>query len=113
MSRNTIATILAVILAITSVFTAWSAVRYYFSRKQWEKEQPTLQIQNAYLNQTRNVIRALLNDTLEYSKRHPEIRPLLERYLLKGRTNAPAATTNTSASPSIAPATPAPQPAQN
>lgn len=85
MSRNAIATLLAVVLAVLSVFTAWASVRYYFSFKQWEKTQPVLQAQSSSLNQTRSVIQALLNETIDYSRRHPEIRPLLEKYLLRGR----------------------------
>lgn len=42
------------------------------------RELRTLETQSALINNNRAVINALLNDTIEYSKRNPAILPILE-----------------------------------
>ncbi|HSA10005.1 MAG TPA: hypothetical protein P5205_06495 [Candidatus Paceibacterota bacterium] len=50
-----------------------------------------LQGQAAMINQNRAIITALANDTLEYSKTHPAIDPLLESVGFKPAKTNPAA----------------------
>ena len=48
--------------------------------------------QMSLVNNNRNVITALANDTLEYSKKNPAIDPILESVGLKPAKSAPTAT---------------------
>jgi hypothetical protein len=52
----------------------------------------TIQAQAAQINNNRALINSLANDTVEYSKTHPAIEPLLESVGLKPNKTAPAAT---------------------
>lgn len=55
------------------------------------RELRTLETQSALINNNRAVINALLNDTIEYSKRNPAIVPILESVGWKPTANtAPA-----------------------
>lgn len=79
---------LLTIFALTSVIFCW----LYVSNT---RELRTLQSNVTLVQNKRNVVGALANDTLEYSKRNPAIDPILESVGLKpgkaAQTNAPKA----------------------
>jgi hypothetical protein len=56
------------------------------------RELRSLQGQVAQINNNRAVINALAADTIEYSKTHPAIEPLLESVGLKAGKSAPTTT---------------------
>ena len=71
--------------ALASIVLCW----VYISNT---RELRTLQAQAAQINTSRAVITALVNDTVEYSKTHPAIEPLLESVGLKPGKSNPATT---------------------
>jgi hypothetical protein len=71
--------------ALASVVFCW----LYISNT---RELRSLQSQAAFINNNRAIITSLANDTLEYSKTHPAIDPLLESVGFKPGKAAP--TTN-------------------
>jgi hypothetical protein len=90
MKNNPLTTILLGVLtlsALASVVLCW----LYISNT---RELRTLQSNAAAINNQRAVINALAVDTVEYSKTHPAINPILEAAGLKPGKSAPAATTS-------------------
>jgi hypothetical protein len=73
---------LLTIFALTSVIFCW----LYVSNT---RELRTLQSNVTLVQNKRNVVGALANDTLEYSKRNPAIDPILESVGLKPGKSAP------------------------
>ncbi len=74
MKNSPLTTILLLALtvsALASVIMCWA----YISKT---RELRALETQTAFINQNRAVINALLNDTIEYSKRNPAMIPVLE-----------------------------------
>jgi hypothetical protein len=93
MKNSPLTTILLGVLtlsALASVVMCW----LYISNTRALR---TLQAQAAQVNNNRALINALAADTLEYSKTHPAIDPILESVGLKPGKSAPAATTNKAA----------------
>ena len=89
MKNNPLTTILLGVLtlsALASVVLCW----LYISNT---RELRTLQTQATLINNNRTLINALASDTVEYSKTHPTIDPILESAGLKPGKSAPAATT--------------------
>jgi hypothetical protein len=89
MKNNPLTTILLGVLtlsALASVVLCW----LYISNT---RELRTLQTQATLINNNRALINALAVDTVEYSKTHPAIDPILESAGLKPGKSAPAATT--------------------
>ena len=89
MKNSPLTTILLGVLtlsALASVVLCW----LYISNT---RELRTLQTNAAAINNKRAVINALANDTVEYSKTHPAIDPILESMGLKPGKSAPTATT--------------------
>ncbi len=84
MNKSPLTTILLGVLtlsALASVLLCW----FYISNT---RELRALQTQASFINNNRTIINALATDTLEYSKSHPAIDPLLESLGFKpGRTN--------------------------
>lgn len=70
------------LLFISAIAAAVQVLRLSFATRDLRRLQPRIIEINAHLN----VAQALLNDTLEYSKRNPAIDPLLQSMNLK--TNA-------------------------
>ena len=87
MKNSPLTTILLGVLtlsALASVLLCW----LYISNT---RQLRTLQTQAAMINNNRTIINALVADTLEYSKTHPAINPVLESVGINtGKTN-PAA----------------------
>jgi len=89
MSKSSLANFLVKILVLCVLFTAWVSIRYYSSVRSWYE----LQERSSLQENTRNTIALLASEALEFSKKHPEIDPLLEKFDLKPKdTSLPAAT---------------------
>lgn len=89
MKNNPLTTILLGVLtlsALASVVLCW----LYISNT---RELRGLQTQASLINNNRALINALAADTLEYSKTHPAIDPVLESLGFKTGKSAPTATT--------------------
>jgi hypothetical protein len=84
MKNSPLTTILLGVLtlsALASVLLSW----LYISNT---RQLRSLQTQAAFINNNRTIINALVTDTLEYSKTHAAIEPVLESLGLKpGKTN--------------------------
>jgi hypothetical protein len=92
MKNNQLTTILLGLLtisALASVVLCW----LYISNT---RQRNALQNQANFIVNNRNFVTALVNDTLEYSKTHQAIDPILESLRLKAGKSAPA-TSNKSA----------------
>ena len=87
MNKNPFPAILVVLLFVSAALSVEFARRYAFSSRDLRRVQP----QAMGINNHLNLVQALLNETLEYSKRNPAIDPLL--FSLNLKTNAAAATT--------------------
>ena len=74
------------ISALLSVGLCWTFIAN-------ARELRSLQGQASQINNNRAMIQALANETLEYSKTHPAIDPILESMGLKPGKSAPAAAT--------------------
>ena len=88
MKKSPLTTILLGVLtlsALASVVLCW----LYISNT---RELRTIQAQAAQINSNRALINSLVNDTMEYSKTHQAIEPLLESFRLKPGKSATAAT---------------------
>jgi hypothetical protein len=87
MKRTPLTTILLGVLtlsALASVLLCW----LYISNT---RQLRSLQTQASFINSNRAIINALANDTLEYSKTHPAIDPVLESLGFKTNRTASAA----------------------
>jgi Na+-transporting NADH:ubiquinone oxidoreductase subunit NqrC len=87
MKNSPLTTILLGVLtlsALASVLLCW----LYISNT---RQLRTLQTQAAFINNNRNIINALVSDTLEYSKTHAAIEPVLQSFNLKLGKTSPAA----------------------
>jgi hypothetical protein len=71
------------VTALTSVVLCWLNISN-------TRELRTLQTQATLINNNKAFINSLVNETLEYSKTHHEIDPLLESMRLKPAKPAPA-----------------------
>jgi len=88
MKNNQLTTILLGLLtisALASVVLCW----LYISNV---RQRGSLQSTANFIVGNRNFVTALVNDTLEYSKTHQAIDPILESLRLKAGKSAPAAT---------------------
>jgi len=79
MKSGSFSAVLAGVLVVTAFAAAWQVSRLYFATRQLRGLQPSVMDANNRLN----LAQALLNDTLEYSKRNPSIDPLLVSLNLK------------------------------
>jgi hypothetical protein len=89
MKNNSMTTVLLGLLtlsALASVVLCW----LYISNT---RELRGYQGQAALINNNRAVINSLANDVVEYSKKHPDIEPVLQSVGLKPGKSAPATTT--------------------
>ena len=87
MRNNSFAAVLVGLLFISAVAAAVQVLRLSFATRDLRRIQPRIVEINAHLN----LAQALLNDTLEYSKRNPAIDPLLQSMNLKTNSAAGAA----------------------
>lgn len=86
MNKNPFAAILVGLLFVSAALSTVFALTYAFSSRDLRRVQP----QAMGINNHMNLVQALLNETLEYSKRNPAIDPVL--FSLNLKTNPAAAT---------------------
>lgn len=87
MKNSAFTTVLLVALAVLSIWSAISCVKF-ISRS---RELRRLQAEVGAINQRQTGINLLVNDIIEYSKKDPAIDPILESIGAKpGRTNGAA-----------------------
>lgn len=84
MKSNPVTSLLMAVLFVNAVFTALMTFNYVRSMRTLQ----TLQGQRAVMTRELNIFNALVNDTLEYSKRNPAVEPILQNLGLK--PNRPA-----------------------
>lgn len=78
-SRNPLAAILVAALLACGALSVVFAFVYSFGTRDLRRLQPQVTVVNTRLN----LAQALLNDTLEYSKRNPAVDPILHSLKLK------------------------------
>jgi hypothetical protein len=88
MRKNRFTAMLVGLLFASALAAAVQVVRVSFATRDLRRIQPRIMEINAHWN----LLQALLNDTLEYSKRNPAIDPLLQSMNLK--TNSAAGPAN-------------------
>jgi hypothetical protein len=79
MRSNQFAVVLAGLLAISTLVTAWLTLYYFRSVRKIAASQP----QVIEVSKSRDLINHLIADTMEYSKQNKEIDPLLQGMGLK------------------------------
>jgi type II secretory pathway component PulJ len=84
---------LLLLLVLGAAVLCTSYVRTLTYAQLLQAESQRLQTQLAMANRTRNIIRAMAEDALEYSKRNPAIDPILQQFDVKPKPAAPAAKT--------------------
>jgi hypothetical protein len=89
MKNNPLTTVLLGALTVSALLSVGLCWRYSVNTR----ELHTLQFNAARINNEGMAINALVNDTLEYSKTHPAIDPLLESVGLKPGKSSQATTT--------------------
>ena len=93
MKNNPLTRVLLGVLTISALASVVLCWLYISNTRQLR----TLQAQAASINNNRALINALAVDTVEYSKTHPAIDPILEAAGLKPGKSAPAAATKPAA----------------
>jgi hypothetical protein len=88
MKNNPLTTVLLGVLTVSALASV--VLCYLFVTNTRQKN--SLQSQANFIVYNRNFVGALVNDTLEYSKKNPDIDPLLESLRLKPGKSASAAT---------------------
>lgn len=87
MKSNPVTSLLMAVLFVNAVFTALMTFNYVRSMRAMQ----TLQVQRGVMTRELNIFNALVNDTLEYSKRNPAVEPVLQSLGLKpNQKTAPA-----------------------
>jgi hypothetical protein len=89
MTKSPLTTVLLAALLISALASVGFCCAYIFKAR----ELRALQGQIAGIQNNRAFIAAVANDTLEYSKRNPEIDPILETAGLKPKSSGPASKT--------------------
>jgi len=88
MRNSLVTTILLAALTLSALISVWLCWRFISDTR----EKNALQSQANSIIYKRNWVSAVANDTLEYSKTHPAIDPVLEILGFKPGKSAPAAT---------------------
>ncbi len=78
----------SVLVALLFISVASSACLAYW-HIQLTRQLPSLQMKRIIIGQRLNRFQELVNETAEYSRKNPDIQPLLRSY--EPKTNAPAA----------------------
>lgn len=87
MKSNPVTSLLMAVLFVNAVFTALMTFNYVRSMRALQ----TLQTQRAVMTRELNIFNALVNDTLEYSKRNPAVEPVLQSIGLKSNQKSSSA----------------------
>ena len=85
MKNNQLAGMLLVLLFLSTLASAGLIYKYDSSLHKLQRLQPNL----IAANNARNIVQAIMNDAIEYSKTHADMKALLQPYL--GRPPGPAA----------------------
>jgi hypothetical protein len=87
MRNNQIAVVLAGLLLVSTLITAFLTIRYTLSVRKLQ----AYAARAVQANSSRSLVQSLINDTLEYSKKNPDINPLLQEVGVKpgGKVSAP------------------------
>ena len=85
--NNPIGSVLVSFFFVLALIACWLSVRYYFSVKEFQD----IQIQIQAIEGTMTGMQRLVNETIEYSKKNPDIDPILQKFRLKAPPAAPAA----------------------
>lgn len=97
MRNNQLGGILLGLFFLSTLATAGLTLKYNSNIRQLQQLQPILNS----VNTGRNLMQALLTDTVEYSKTHPDINRVLQPYITsKPQTAPPPATSTVPAKPS-------------
>jgi len=62
------------VLLLSALFSAWLSLRYTSSLRKLQRLQPQIMQVNAF----NSIFQALKNDTVEYSKTHPDLATILQ-----------------------------------
>lgn len=86
MKSNLSCTLALGVFLVCAFYTVWLSVVYYSSLRSLQESQ----YQYARVDQTQNALDALLNESVEYSKKHPSLEPIVQKFLKPkpGATNA-------------------------
>lgn len=93
MKSNLSCTLSLGVFLVCALYTVWLSLRLFFSAQELQQ----LQYTSARIDQNQEIIQALANEALEYSKKNPAIDPILRQFEIKPKTGA---TNSTGASPS-------------
>jgi hypothetical protein len=89
MRNSPLTTVLLALLGISAVLSLFLFWKYSTRGREYR----ALQVQVAGIQQNRNIIASLAQESLEYSKTHPAIDPILEEAKLKvPKTGVPTIT---------------------
>ena|ERR1043165_5473672 len=88
MKNSPLAPLLVAVLLVIGAGTVLCTLRYYFALKELQR----LQIDYSKMTARRNMVQALANEAVEYSKTNPAIDPILFEFDLKPKPagSAPA-----------------------
>jgi hypothetical protein len=97
MNKNLLILLLMALLAVMAAVSLWYS--YQYGRQLARLS--VLHLQHNEMNRKIAVFQALLNDTLEYSKRNPAIEPVLQAANLKWKGEPGATAPRPPASPAL------------
>ena len=87
---NPFAVVLISLLFVLSLFSAWCACWWFLGVRELQQ----LKSQGQWMNQTSSTVQSLANEAIEYSRRNPDIEPLLRQFeVVPGRGGAAVAPT--------------------
>ena len=86
MKNNQLATMFLGLLFLSTAFSSFLILRYNSALHRLQNLQPQLVAES----NARSLIQAIMNDTIEYSKTHPDINKVLQPYTIGGKPAAPA-----------------------
>ena len=74
MKTNNLLKALTAILAVTALLTAWFVITYAVSLRKLHRVQPKA----AFYNNKDILMQAFAKEMLDYSSRHPDVKPILQ-----------------------------------
>jgi len=91
MKNNLVTTLLNWVLATSVILIMWSCTQFFFRTRDLRSQAALLQTEMGKYQNNRNFLNMLLNDTVEYSRRNPDMERVLESIGLKLNKNTNAA----------------------
>lgn len=77
MKNNQLTSMLVVLLLLSTLASVGLTIKYNFAFHKVQRLQPEL----VAANNARNIVQALMNDSIEYSKTHPDLKPVLQPFI--------------------------------